>query len=322
MREKNSVTYSAIIFIHGDSDYLYHTSNGEALEADEQALVRAKKMAEEANKGEVFIYHQKKQKTILGLFPRRSNRFYHYINGEMVRRIAYRNTSNDEPFFQTESELFRDVREKKRSEDPRMFFFYYGHEIPLNPGMSYHSSRSGIAVHTEAFSSGVNLFLDDQKKFDLVVLSTCSNGSPKMVNHLQGVTDVLLASPQNLHLSHIHPFPVIRVEKNPDISSFQLAEVIAKDSFQRLTESVQTAVTLSVYEMGTVSSYIAELDRQTDRYMEQKTPNMYRDNTDCSKLSFFDPERYRKGVTTFFRPAIFGSDKSDSVHSGWGCKPG
>lgn len=318
--KKNSVAYSSIIYIHGDADYLYHSSNGEALEADKQALERAKDMAEKAKNGEVFIFHKKKHKKILRLFPRRSNRFYHFRNGKLVTQIAYRNRSNSEPFFQTESELFRNVQVKKQPDHLRTFFFYYGHEIPLYPGMPYHSSRPGIAVHTETFSSGVKHFLGDQKKFDVVVLSTCSNGTPKMVSHLHNVADVLLASPQNLHLSHIHPLPVTQIERDQNISSFRLAETIAKDSFQRLTESVQTAVTLSVYDLEKFSQNIEELDRKTDRYINQEAPNMYRDNEDCSTLSFFDPETYRSGVTTFYRPSVFGSGKSGVVHSGWGCK--
>lgn len=318
--EEKNTEYTVVTYVHGDSDYLFHGENGQSIQADSNALLKVRNSAQKAENGEYFIFHKKKKKKFLGIFPRRNSQLYHYRNGELVNLVSYRSESGNEPFFETESKIFRDLSPEQRSASNRMIFLFFGHEIPLFPGDTYHRSLPGIEVHTESFADGIQQFIPGGARFDLVALSTCNNGSPAMIHHLQDVSDIVLASPQNLHLSHLDTEQFSLLETEPDITSRQLAEAIAENTFNRLSETVQTAVSLSVYDVENVSSYIKELYIQTDSFIDQENPNLYRDNTDCSKLPFFDSKQFKSGVTTFFRPAAFGRDAGDSEHSGWGCK--
>src|SRR5699024_11591552 len=65
------VAYSIIYLIHGDADYLYHDTAGRPLQSDQQVLREAQKVARDATKGEVFIFHIRPEQKILWLFPRK-----------------------------------------------------------------------------------------------------------------------------------------------------------------------------------------------------------------------------------------------------------
>lgn len=94
----STVQYSVFIYIHGDAGYLYHTADGLAVQADENALEIAIEAAENGLSGEFFIYHQQPRKRFLWLIPRKSSVLYHYKKGEPVQQITYRNRSAEESF--------------------------------------------------------------------------------------------------------------------------------------------------------------------------------------------------------------------------------
>ena len=312
--------YTLIFYIHGDSDYLFHEKDGSRAEADQQALMKAIDVAEQAGSGEVFIYHKKPAKRFLWMIPRRSSNLHHYRNGEKVQTVRYR-ISSDEPFLKAESDMFHHLHTDQSVSDRKLYFFYFGHEIPTNSIRGYHQSRADVAVDIETFSNGTASFLNDEEsRFGLMVLSTCSNGSPAMVNSLSGTTDYLLASPQNLHLSHMDFSSLALLEGDSGLTDQDLAGKIADETFERLSASVQTAVTLSVYDMDIVTDYISQLYSETREYEEAEKPDLFRDNIDCGDLSFFDSERFTPGVITYFRAPRFGRHSSASDHSGWGCK--
>ena len=290
------------------------------MQADKNALQKIRKSAQEAKSGEFFIFRQQSQNKFLWLFPRRNSQLYHYKNGELVNLISYRNESNSEPFFETESRIYRDLKPQGSSGSVRIVFLLFGHEIPLYPGDAYHRTRPNIDVNTASFAAGIQKFIPQDDRFDLIMLSTCNNGSPAMMHHLQNVSDVVLASPQNLHLSHLDTDSFSLLETSPEISTLQLAGAVAENTFNRLTESVQTAVTLSVYDMKKLAPIVDKLYMQSEAFIDQEKPNLYRDNVDCAGLPFFDSEQYQNGVTTLFRPAKFGRDAGETKHSGWGCK--
>jgi len=55
-----------------------------------------------------------------------------------------------------------------------------------------------------------------------------------------GVSDLLLASPMNLHLSHIDSEGLSLLESRPGISPVQLADSMAAQTCRRLEQEVQT----------------------------------------------------------------------------------
>lgn len=317
----SSVDYRILIYIHGDGDYLFHDSDGNTLRADEHTLEKAIETAQNAEHGEVFIFHHRAQKKVLGLFPRNTNRVYHYRGGERLNELSYRLVSDQKSFLQTETELFKRYRSDNHDAGLRSFFLYFGHEIPDSPGQGYHLSRPGMEVHTETFVSGIKRFVDGSGRFNMITLSTCNNGTPAMMAQMDGAADVVLASPQNLHLSHIDIRGLSLLEADRNTSSGHLAKAMADDTFQRLTDSMQTAITLSVYNIGEIKSYITELNDQYETYLEGVTPDVFIDNTDCSQLSFFNSQEYTGGVAPLFEPAAFGRHSQKTEHSGWGCKP-
>lgn len=322
MDQNESVAYSVVYYIHADADYLYHDSDGEPVRDNQQVLDAALKVAEEAESGEVFIFYKQPEKKFLGLFPRKSSRFYHYKNGTKASHLKYRHSESNEELFATEAQLYEQYRVYSGEENHRNFFLYFGHEIPDDEGNKYHRSLPDIAVNTETFSSGIQKFasIADQP-YDLVVLSTCNNGTPEMATHLMPYSDILLASPQNLHLSHIDSQELALLERNPEISSFELADSMANQTYQRLKKEIQTAITLSIYDLDVVKEYQNELQTFAAQYDTLDQKQSFSDNVDCNHASFFDEDTFGEGVKTWYKSAKFGTKSSSTSHSGWGCAP-
>src|SRR5512143_1930391 len=63
--------YSIVCVVHGDGDYLYHDTDGNAYSADEEALAEAQRVAERNPRAEVFIFHQRPRRRFMFLFPLR-----------------------------------------------------------------------------------------------------------------------------------------------------------------------------------------------------------------------------------------------------------
>jgi hypothetical protein len=211
------VDYSIIYYIHADADYLFHDPNGQPVRANSQVLETALEVAENARSGEVFIFYQRPEKKFLGLFPRNSSMLYHYTNGKKTTQVKYRYPEADEEFLTTEAKLYNRYHFHPNDRDQQNYFLFFGHEIPNDEGKKYHNTLPKVQVNTSSFAEGIqHLLLTDQKKFDLVVLSTCNNGTPAMAYSLAPVANHLLASPQNLHLSHIDTGSLEILENNPE----------------------------------------------------------------------------------------------------------
>lgn len=315
--------YTVIYYIHADAGYLYHDSDGKRVRANSQVLDTALEVAKNADSGEVFIFYQRPEKKFMGLFPRKSNQFYHYTNGQKTTQVKYRHSDKEEPFLTTETQLYNKYGNHTAQEDQQFYFLYFGHEIPNDTGKNYHRTLPNIEVNTASFADGIQQFFkSDDQIFDLVVLSTCNNGTPAMASHLFPFTDHLLASPQNLHLSHIDTEQLGLLESNPAISPQQVAHSLADDTFRRLEEQIQTPITLAEYDFESMRGYIEELDDRIISYKDTVRIDPYHQNTDCRQFSFFDAEKYTQGIQTWFRPAQFGRRAGASnTHSGWGCKP-
>lgn len=317
-----AIEYSVIYYIHADAGYLYHDSDGQPVRANSQVLETAIEVAERANSGEVFIFYQRPEKKFLGLFPRKSNQFYHYTNGQKTTQVKYRHSDKKESFLTTEAQLLKKYRYHTAEKDQQHYFLYFGHEIPKDNGKSYHRSLPNIEVNTASFAGGIQYFLTDEQVFDLVVLSTCNNGTPAMASRLIPFANHLLASPQNLHLSHIDTEQLGLLESNPGISPRQIAHSLAGDTFRRLKEQVQTPITLAEYDFESIRKYVDELDNLITAFEDTARINRYHQNTDCGQFSFFDKEKYTQGIETWYKPAKFGRRADQSAtHSGWGCKP-
>ncbi|WP_340105845.1 hypothetical protein [Rhodohalobacter sp. 8-1] len=320
---QSAISYSVTYYIHADSDYLYHTPDGKPVRENSKILTTAFDVAEAAHSGEVFIYHQRPERKFLGLFPRKSSRFYHYKNGQLINRVNYRHPDKKEAFLATEAQLMKQYRAHNRTETHQNYFLYSGHELPSENGFGYHQTLPDINVNTAAFAKGIqNFLLSDDDRFSLVVLSTCNNGTPAMADHLAPFTDLMLASPQNLHLSHINSDAIAKLETEPGTSPTQIAHSMAEQTFERLEETVLTTITLALYDFKDVRAYINSLASLTASDEIPDPSIQFQDNVDCAMLSLPDSARFREGVETWFKPARFGRQSGRNTHSGWGCKPG
>lgn len=316
--QRATADYSVIYYIHADAGYLYHDSDGQPVRSNSRVLDTARTVAERAYSGEVFIIHQRPEKRTLGIFPQRNSRFYHYRNGQLISRVNYRHSNKEETFLTTEAQLLN----RNRLETQQNYFFYYGHEIPAKNSNKYHQTLPDIEVNRASAANGIRRLLrSDKQRFDLVVLSTCNNGTPVMAKSLMPFTDVLLASPQNLHLSHIDSNHMASLETEPETSSIQLAQSMAEQTYQRLAETIQTTITLAVYDLSDVQTYINDLITLIKADERVEEPLHFSDNMDCSQITPFERGTYQKGVTTWYKPARFGRQTSGTGHSGWGCKP-
>ncbi len=316
-----STKYSAIFYIHADADYLYHDANRAAVRANERALSSALEIAEEAQSGEIFIIHQKRKRSFLGIIPRRNNDIYYFRNGTLQQQIKYRYQGASVPFLQKEGEIYHQLTAGRPANREQSYFFFFGHEIPVSGGEGYHNSHSDVNVNASALVSGLNAFVhDEDDKFGLITLSTCSNGTPLIAEQLLPLTNYLLASSQNLHLSYLDVEGLLLLQKDPSTTPHQIARVIAKQSFDRLTKDIQTEVALSVYDMSEVSLYLSELAEIVRNDEETTRPNIFRENVDCAELEQFDATVFTQGVETWYRPPRFGRRASSGIHSGWGCK--
>lgn len=306
------VRYSLVYVIHADANYTYHV-DGNRRKADLDVLNKAIETGRNAKHGEVFIFHQKPENKLMFLIPKKDRDFYHFRNGELA---GGRNYSPKNGGLKAEAEIYN---KKRAASAQRNVFLYFGHEIPTGePHLVYHQSQAYRQFNTKIFSNDLRLF---NERFDLTVLSTCNNGNPLMVEALTGMTDYLVASPQNLHLSHLADEPLQRLETDPDISSEQLADDIAQESFERLSSFLQTAVTAAVYNLDQTEKYISSLARGYQNHLQKIHQNsLFINNRDCKTLPEFNKSLPQDGVTLYYKAPAFGQRVSAGEHSGWGCK--
>ncbi|SMO58662.1 hypothetical protein SAMN06265218_10673 [Fodinibius sediminis] len=313
--------YTLVYLLHADADYLYHDREGSPLQADEKMLKEARAVARKASRGEVFIFHQRPEKNILGLFPKKDRRMYHYRGGTLVARKSY--SPRGETPFRAEAALYRSHRREGDSgERSKRILLYYGHEIPARPRRGYYQSRPSVLFGSDSFSEGIARFQGPGTDlFDLVVLSTCNNGTPGMISNLEGRAHHVLASPQNLHLSHIDTDPLTALEDNPALPPAELADRMADHTFERMEPWMQTAVTIARYDMQEVGGYVGDLARRVEHPFRQGGPKTQGvDNIDCARLLPGEAVR-SEGVRVWFKPPAFGRQSDRKNHSGWGCRP-
>lgn len=306
------IAYRLIYVIHGDASYDYHME-GRAHEADLKVLQEAFKVAEQAGKGEVFIFHQKPERSRFLFFPGKDRKWYHFVNGDLVGESSYSSSSGG---LEREAAIYR---QQRSSREVRTVFQYFGHEIPTGSFTAYHRSQPGLEFNSYIFSQDLPLF---EEHFALTLLSTCNNGNPLMANLLSGRTRYLVASPRNLHLSHLDTHKLLLLDSGEDIDMGALADSVAHSSFQRLATSLQTMVTVGVYDLQAARPYLPDLSQRYQEHLKEiQQRTLFEDNTDCSGLSEFgEGPLPQKGTHLYFQAPAFGREARIDTHSAWGCK--
>ncbi len=254
-----AVRYSILFIIHGDGDYLYHDTDGNEYISDAEVLASAKRVAERNPLAEVFIFHQKSRSHFLFFFPLQDGEFYYYRNGRLLANEQYwrdQELSN----LDTEVEFYKSFRAESQPGRVNMFL-YFGHEIPEFGGTGYDASYPNRTFTVHDLANGMKGFTSDFTKFDLLVLSTCYGGTPYTIGTLGAYARTIIASPDNLHLSY---FDLTSLEslniglQDGDVPVF--ANRFARQSFDRLTRDIQTAISVAVYDVKDVQDYLNSVD--------------------------------------------------------------
>ena len=322
LREESKLLpcYSIVFIIHGDGDYLYHDTSGQAHRADEEALAGAIRVAMRNPKAEVFVFHQKRRRHTLIFFPRHDGRFYYYRNGRLLANESYWRDQGQSR-FSPEVELYHRYHAEVQTQLVKMFL-YFGHEIPEFDGSGYDGSYPDRTFIIRELGDGLKHITSDSIKFDLIVLSTCFSGTPHTIATLAPYTRIIVASPDNLHLSYfdLHPFEWLDVGfRDGDVSLF--AKNFARQAFNRLIEDIQTSVTVAVYDMDRVRGYINAVDSVYNHdltTLKGQKPGSFA-HYDCAEDSAYVLPGMSEGVDLFYCPPRFGRSKHKLNHSGWEC---
>ena len=204
----------------------------------------------------------------------------------------------------------------------KRLFLYFGHEIPEIDGTNYDASYRKRSFTVEDLVDGLRRMVPDSTKFDLVVLSTCFNGTPRTVSALAPYARYIMASPGNLHLSYfdLRSFEALDTSlSDGNVSAF--AKRCARQSFDRLTQDIQTEITVAVYDVDRVNRFLSSVDSVYDRTLTtlKKDAPISREHCDCAEDSAFVRPAMTEGIDVLFRPAHFGRSAHKKTHSGWEC---
>jgi hypothetical protein len=256
--------YSIVCIIHGDGNYLYHDARGDAHRADEVALAKAITVAERNTHAEMFIFHEGRRRHLLLFLPRRDGTFYYYRHGRLIAKESY---WRDQGKLRFDPELeLHDRFRAEGSPDPMRLFLYFGHEIPEIGGAGYDASYKSRTFRVDDLADGLKRVARDSTKIDLVVLSTCFNGTPRTIAALAPYARFIIASPDNLHLSYFDLRPLEQLDiglREGNVSGF--ADTFARHAFDRLTEDIQTTVTVAVYDVDRVRGFLRSAGSIYDR---------------------------------------------------------
>jgi hypothetical protein len=304
------VRYALVFVIHGDGSYLFHDENGEPRQADQVALERARATALANPEAEVFVFHQHTRRGL----SRKNGTLELYRNAALVSRRDYRRGDSG---MEPENTLYRNLSRLGHSADVRRIFLYFGHQVPERAQPGYNDSIPQAPFDVERLAGGIGGFLSPGNRFDLVVLSTCNNGTPTVVAALAPLARYLVASPADLHLSHLTTGTLHHLERSQPLDTGLLAGELALTAFRELAARVATIVTVSVYDMDTLAPRLAAAAADLKARLEAANglPEFY----DCGQDPRLSWLAGLPGVTIHYRPPRFGRERNKESHSGLEC---
>lgn len=323
----DSIRYRLIYYVHGDGSYLFHDNDGNEVMADDRMVQQAISVALALTHSEVFIFHQKPKKHFLFFFPRKDGEFFYYRNGKLIANESYnsnpslRNLEIESVFFHEYASYIPEFAGNTIDN----FFLYYGHEIPESDGRGYNMSYPEKPFSIENLSNALALMINtpqmQSKKFDMVLLSTCYNGTPGVISRLAHYTHYVIASPEYLHLSYISSsfFKTLAFAGITDMHSF--LKNLASEAFYDLKSNTQTMITVSLYDVEKLTPFLKSFTGGIAGNIkaEGKDYSDYTGCIDCAQNKTFDLTEATDGIDLFYNPPQFGKYKNKLSHSGWGC---
>ena len=93
---------------------------------------------------------------------------------------------------------------------------------------------------------------EGQDTLDLVILSACQSATPAILEAVAPYARYLLASPADLHLSHMDTDALGLLKSRPEISALELADSIASTAFRRLFLRTRTELPIARFNLVAV----------------------------------------------------------------------
>jgi len=273
--ETDSLTTRIIYYIHGDASYLFHNREGAQINADTRILKQALCVAQSSFNSEVFILHHKPARKFLFFFRLENLDFYYFRNGELKEKSSY--GVNDIPAVQLQFDLIKKYGNRNTS-DLRNFYLFYGHQIPEGDGYGYNSSQPDLPLNIILLKEALKSYIAD-KQFEMILLSTCKNGTRYSVGELAELSKYIIASPEDLSLYHISSIPFKIFSKYPHITTNDFTRILSRYAFKKLKSQALTVTAISLYDTASLQE--------------------------------------KGGVSVLFNPPHFGKNKNDKQHSGW-----
>ena len=307
-----------IYIVHGDGGYIYYDKAGFRHFADQDAVDQALFVAHHTLNAEVFVFHQSRHNRHL-FRPSSDGRFSHFENGVLMHEQEYARNKKDGPGFGSEAKL---LRQYILNPNPaHRVLLYFGHEIPAEHGKSYSQTHPELGFSMPVFALGLENFTGpirkDKRPFDLIVLSTCHGGSPRMTRMLSAYTPYLLASPAELHLSFLDTRVLVGLKAEGDEPGREWGKRIAEASFTELKENTNTVITLALYHEDSASAYLDAHRQGWEAF--GSSPDSSSNFMDCRERAGFGQGGAEAGITLYYRPPRFGREQGKSGHSGWEC---
>lgn len=299
----DEIKYSIIFYIHGDGDYLYHDENNRALKADEVSLNKALSAAGELTNAEVFIFHQKRKKNFLLFFRRTDKELYYFRDGILIEKNSLK-TGNENNFLDDEIAFTKNHSAAKMNPDLNSIFLYFGHQLPENKKEIYGDSFPHLKINTKSLSNGIAKIaaILNEDKFDAAILSTCLGGTPTVAKDFSKSAKNLIASPEDLHLSHMNIDYLKNLNSMENFDANNFSQSFAKDSFEIMKNKTNTIISIAVYDLNKLSGRLSALSDK---------------NISCAEA--VDSLKNMEGVKIYFRAPKFGRRQNETEHSGWNC---
>lgn len=273
--DSENVTTRIIYYIHSDAGYLFHDDSGRALRSDERMLKQALCIARAPGNSEVFILHHRPAKRVLFFLTLKNIDLYHYKEGKFIQKKTYGLGEGSALEYMKELITPETANLKYKN-----YFLFYGHKIPEDKGFGYNASQPDRAFNVIMLKEGLSSL---ELNFEVLVISSCQNGTRYTVSGLSDLSGYIIASPEDLPLYHISTAPFILAVRNPGIAADAFARFIAEYSFKKLKATTLTVLTISLYNTQHLNSPLSDQD-----------------------------------VKVWYNPPRFGRLKNTATHSGWG----
>lgn len=253
-------------FLHQDADYLYYDRDNKKHYYWQDTVIEAQQNSALCN-CEVYVFQLRANK-----FMRGGGLATLYRNGTKIESKSYKRFEKDDFFFHLEWAFYRQTSQTQNP-DSEKILFYFGHHLPDREVKNYNYSKPTRSFSFQDFTNGIHAFggySQSKKPFSLIVLSTCSNGTPYTVKNLGMYSDHVIASPAALHLSMIRTqFADSSVQGVFDIEDY--IKYIMDSSFSSLQTETETEITLSWYSIDTIKRDLADYLTDIENY---KNPNL------------------------------------------------